>query len=98
MAQFMALLRRDYDRFSEAAFTAELLEAEAERARELHAQGVYRTLWGRKDAPGAVTLIEADSLDEALAAIESLPLRQKQMLLLEVIIPLVPYRGFGPRG
>ena len=98
MAQFMALLRRDYDRFPESAFTAELLEAEAQRARQLYAEGVNRMMWSRGDAPGAVVLIEAESLEAALAGIETLPLIQKQMLLLEKIVPLSPYRGFGPRG
>ncbi len=98
MAQFMALLRRDYDRFPEAAFTPELLDAEAEHARHLHSKGVSRMIWSRGDTPGAVVLIEAESLDEALASIESLPLKQKQMLLLDVIVPLNPYRGFAPRG
>jgi hypothetical protein len=97
MPQFMALLRRDYDRFPEAAFTAELLEAEAQRARQLYADGVNRMMWSRKDSPGAVVLIEAESLEAALAGIETLPLIQKQMLLLEKIVPLSPYRGFGPR-
>jgi hypothetical protein len=98
MAQVMALLRRDYDRFPEAAFTPELLHAEAERARQLYMDGVNRMMWSRGDAPGAVVLIEAESLDEALASIESLPLRQKEMLLVDVIVPLNPYRGFAPRG
>jgi hypothetical protein len=97
MAQFMALLRRDYDGFPESAFTAELLEAEAERARRLYADGVNRMMWSRQDNPGAVVLIEAESLEAALAGIETLPLIQKQMLLLEKIVPLSPYRGFGPR-
>jgi len=98
MAQFMALLRRDYDRFPESAFTAELLEAEAQRARQLYADGVNRQMWSRGDAPGAVVVIEAESLDAALAGLETLPLKQKDMLLLELIVPLTPYRGFHPRG
>lgn len=98
MAQFMALLRRDYDRFPEAAFTPELLEAEAQRARQLYTDGVNRMMWSRGDAPGAVVLIEAESLDAALAGIESLPLKQKQMLVIDMVVPLNPYRGFAPRG
>jgi hypothetical protein len=98
MAQFMALLRRDYDRFPEAAFTHELLEAEAQRARHLYTDGVNRMMWSRGDTPGAVVLIEAESLDEALAGIDTLPLRQKGMLLLDMIVPLNPYRGFAPRA
>ncbi len=98
MAQFMALLRRDYDGFPESAFTAELLEAEAQRARQLYAEGVNRMMWSRGDTPGAVVLIEAESLEAALAGIETLPLRQNEMLLVEKVVPLMPYRGFGPRS
>jgi muconolactone delta-isomerase len=97
MAQFMALVRRDYDKFPEAAFTPELLEAEAQRARQLYADGVNRMMWGRKDAPGAVILVEAESVEAVYASLESLPLRQKEMLLIDAVIPLGPYRGFGPR-
>ncbi|MDB5072524.1 MAG: hypothetical protein JWM87_3635 [Candidatus Eremiobacteraeota bacterium] len=98
MAQFIALARRNYDDHAEAEFTGESLEAEAERARELYADGVFREVWSRKDHPGAVLLIEAASLDDAQAALESLPLRQRGMLFVDAVVPLSPYRGFGPRG
>ncbi len=98
MAQFIALVRRNYDDFPEAEFTPELLEAEAERARELYGEGVYRQMWSRQDSPGAVILIEAGSADDARAALDTLPLTQKGMLLIDSVIPLTPYRGFGPRG
>jgi muconolactone delta-isomerase len=97
MAQFMALVRRDYDTFPEAAFTPELLEAEAQRARELYANGFNRMVWGRKDAPGAVILVEAESVEAVRASLESLPLRAQGMLLIDAVIPLAPYRGFHPR-
>ncbi len=98
MAQFMALVRRDYERFSQSAFTRELLDAEAEAARALYAQGVFRAVWGRMDSPGAVILMEAESLDAALAAFEALPLKEKQMLLVDQVVPLTPYRAFCPQG
>ena len=98
MAQFMALARRNYDDYAEADFTGELLEAEAERARQLYGDGVFRQVWGRQDHPGAVLLIEAASLDDANAALESLPLKQRGMLFVDAVVPLSPYRGFGPRG
>ncbi len=97
MAQFMALVKRNYDRFTEADFTP-LLEGEAERARQLYAQGIFRALWGRKDAPGAVILVEAETQDEAEGAVRSLPLVAKGMLDVEFVIAMGPYRGFGPRG
>ena len=98
MAQFIACVRRNYDDFPEAKFTAELLEAEAERARTLYRDGVFRQMWSRGDSPGAVILLESGSLDEAGAALETLPLQQRGMLLIDAIIPVMAYRGFGPRG
>lgn len=98
MAQFIAALRRNLERFSADDFTPELLEAEAERARELYADGIFRQVWGRGDHPGAVVLIEAGTLDEASAVLASLPLAVREMLSLDVLVPLTPYRGFGPRG
>ncbi|MBV8370980.1 MAG: hypothetical protein JO036_18865 [Candidatus Eremiobacteraeota bacterium] len=98
MAQFIASARRNYDDFPEAAFTPELLEAEAERVRTLHRDGVFRQVWGRGDSPGAVILIESASLDEARAALDTLPLQQRGMLVIDALIPVTAYRGFGPRG
>ena len=97
MAQFMALAHRNYDRFTEADFTP-LLEGEAERARQLYAQGIFRAMWSRKDVPGAFILIEAETQDEAEGAVSSLPLVSKGMLDIEFVIAIGPYRGFGPRG
>jgi len=98
MAQFIALARRNYADFPEAQFTKELLEAEAERARQLYIDGVFRQMWSRQDSPGAVILIEAGSIEDARAAIESLPLKKNGMLLVDSVIGLSPYRGFAPRG
>ncbi|HEV3085872.1 MAG TPA: muconolactone Delta-isomerase family protein [Candidatus Elarobacter sp.] len=98
MAQFIACIRRNYEDFPEARFTPELLEAEAERARTLYRDGVFRQMWSRGDSPGAVVLLEAGSADEAAAVLETLPLRQIQMLLIDSVIPVMAYRGFGPRG
>ncbi len=97
MAQFIALVQRNYDRFREADF-APLLEGEAERARQLYAQGIFRAMWSRKDAPGAVILIEAGTQAEAEGAVCSLPLAAKGMLDIEFVIAIGPYRFFGPRG
>ena len=95
--QFIAVLRRRIESFAEADF-ASRLDAEALRARELYAEGVVRAAWSRKDVPGAVLLIEAESRDAAEGAVRSLPLIGKGMLELDTLIPLGPYRGFGPRG
>jgi muconolactone delta-isomerase len=97
MAQFIAICRRAYGRFAEADFTPELLDAEAEQARRLYSQGVFRATWGHQSPAGAVVLIEAESREAADAALATLPLAQREMLDIEVLA-LGPYRGFGPRG
>ena len=96
MAQFIAIGTRNLREFIEADFTP-LLEPEAERARTMYAEGTIRAMWARKDVPGAVILLEADSLEAAQAAFDSLPLAQRGMLGVQ-IIPLAPYRAFCPRG
>ena len=98
MAQFIAAVRRNLERFSASDFTPELLEEEAERARVLYADGTFRQMWGRGDAPGAVVLIEAGTIAEAQAVLASLPLAVREMLILDLLLPLTPYRGFGPRA
>lgn len=98
MAQFIALLRRNYDEFPEPQFTPALMEAEAEQARRLYTEGITRQIWSRGDHPGAVLLLEAASADEALAALETLPLKANGMLTLDALVPANPYRGFTPRG
>ena len=90
--QFLSLSVRRIDRFSEADF-AELMEAEAGRARELYAAGFIRQIWYRADLPGACMVLEADSLDEARARLDTLPLIRAGMLEVS-IVPLVPYAGF----
>lgn len=96
MAQFLALIRRVTERFSDDDI-APLMEPEAERARQLYTQGIFRAMWGRKDVPGAVTLIEAETQAEAEGYLNSLPLKAKGMVEIDVIA-LGPYRGFAPRG
>ena len=98
MPQFIAAVRRNLERFSASDFTPELLEEEAERVRQLYADGIFRQVWGRGDHPGAVILIEAGSPDEAQAVLASLPLAVREMLSLDLLAPVTPYRGFGPRG
>ena len=96
MAQFLAVVKRNTDAFSEAEF-GPLLEPEAGRARQLYAQGVVRAMWSRKDVLGAVLLIEAENQTEVEGLLNTLPLKAKGMLDVESIVPIGPYRGFGPR-
>ncbi|MEA2755212.1 MAG: hypothetical protein QOJ54_1501 [Aliidongia sp.] len=95
--QFIALLRRLTERFSDADF-APLLEPEAERVRVLYAEGIVRQIWSRGDLPGACVMIEAADEAEARASLATLPLLAAGMLELTALVPLKPYRGFGPRG
>jgi len=98
MAQFIAIVHRDHDGHAPDDFTPELLELEAEGARTLYTADVVRSYWSRKDVPGAVLLIEAADEAAARAAVDTLPLRKRGMLALDMLVPLMPYRGFAPRG
>ena len=95
--QFLSVSRRRTDAFPAEAWTPELVAAEGQRVRELYAAGVVRTIWRRKDMPGAAMILEAASEAEARAALESLPLAQKGMLEIVVFTELEPYPSFGPR-
>ena len=94
--QFLSVSRRRTDAFPAEAWTPELVAAEGQRVRELYAAGVVRTIWRRKDMPGAAMILEAASEAEARAALESLPLAQKGMLEIVVFTELEPYPAFGP--
>jgi muconolactone delta-isomerase len=95
--QFLSVSRRRTDVFPAEAWTPELLAAEGERVRELYAAGIVRSIWRRKDMPGAAMLIEAANEDEARAAVASLPLATRGMLEIVVFTALEPYPAFGPR-
>jgi hypothetical protein len=95
MAQFLAVMRRVTERFSDDDF-APIMEPEADMARRLYTEGVIRDIYSRKDIPGALLMVEAATLEEAQVQILRLPLAAKGMLEVQ-IIPLGPYRGFAPR-
>lgn len=93
--QFISISRRLTERFSDEEFAA-YIEAERERVRELYKAGIVRSIWSRKDAPGAVMLLECADQAEAQAAVGSLPLAQREMLEVQ-ILPLSPYPAFFPK-
>jgi len=95
--QFLALTSRDMEQFSVADYTPELIEAEAQRVRQLLMEGTIRQIWRRGDIPGACLLLEAANEVEARSAISTLPLAQRGMLKVAVLTNLIPYPGFGPR-
>jgi muconolactone delta-isomerase len=93
--QFISISRRLSERFSDEQFAAHI-EAERERVRELYRDGVVRSIWSRKDAAGAVMLLECADEAAAEAAVESLPLAKRGMLEVQ-IVPLSGYPAFFPR-
>ena len=95
--QFLVLTRRRTDQFPPDAWKPELLEAEAQRARELYSAGTIRNIWRRKDTPGAAIVMEAATEEEVREAVASLPLAQRGMLEIVALTQLEPYPGFGPR-
>jgi hypothetical protein len=94
--RFLALVRRKNEDFTEEQI-AEYLEPEAERVRDLYMQGVFRSVYSRGDVKGAVVELECASLQEAKQIMETMPFAQQRMVEIEMI-PLLPYRGFAPRG
>jgi muconolactone delta-isomerase len=95
--QFLVLTERKTDQFPAEEWTAERLAAEGQRVRELYAAGIVRSIWRRKDRPGAALVIEAASEASAREAIESLPLAKLGMIGFPVVTELEPYPAFGPR-
>jgi muconolactone delta-isomerase len=92
--QFISISRRRTDRFTDAEF-APHIEAERQRVRELYKDGVLRSIWVRKDIPGAVMLLECADESQARAAIDSLPLARRDMLEVQ-LVPLSGYPAFFP--
>ena len=94
--QFLVVLRRRTEAFSAEQVSA-LLEPEAQAARGLYTEGALRQIWSRGDEPGAVELIEAADVEEVKRRLDMLPMYKRGMLVAQMIVPLVPYRGFAPR-
>lgn len=70
------------------------LKDEAWRAWELHQSGVLRELYFRDDWPGAVLMLECDSVNAARDVLANLPLVSRGLIDFE-LIPLRPYPGFA---
>lgn len=94
--QFLSISRRLTERFSDEQFSAHI-DAERERVRELYRDGIVRAIWARKDAAGAVMLLECPDESAARDAVGSLPLAQRDMLEVQ-IMPLGGYPAFFPRS
>ena len=79
--QFLVLTKRRMEAYPAEQWTPELIAAESQRVREMYASGSLRSIWRRKDMPGAAILFEA----------------QRGMIEFPLITQLEPYPGFGPR-
>ena len=66
------------------------LADETRHAYELYTQDVVREIYFRKDAPGAVMMLEAKDVEEASRIVDSLPLA-KHGFIKPQIIPLGPF-------
>ena len=93
--QFLAVCRRRTEAFTPEQFN-ELLDEEAQRVRELYAEGTIRAAWSRDDVAGACLLLEGENAAVVEATLQCLPLVKAGMLEVQ-LIPLRGYRGFGPR-
>jgi len=71
-----------------------LLQEEQAHARKAYMDGSIRQIWLQSPGPGAVALLEANSLDEARRLALSFPLAQAGLLSVNVIA-VTPYAGFG---
>lgn len=76
-------------------YPPEQLVAEVAYVRNCYADGVVRQIWSRADTGGAVLLLEAASLEDAMAIVSRLPLMLTGFLQVETIVPLKPYRAFA---
>ncbi|MER8491049.1 hypothetical protein NKH53_22670 [Mesorhizobium australicum] len=94
--QFLALLTRNTEKFTDADFAA-LLPGEAEQRRTLYAEGAVRQIWNRGDIPGSGIMFEVGSDADVRGHLATLPLVKAGMMDIAAIVPLNPYPGFGPK-
>ena len=71
-----------------------LFEREARRAWELTQSGIFREMYFMRDRPLAVIILEADSVEAAKKALDSLPLVQEKIIDFDVMA-LAAYPGFA---
>ena len=71
-----------------------LLHEEQAHTRQAYLDGSIRQIWLQSPGPGAVVILEANSLEDAKRVASSFPLAQAGVLNVN-IIALTPYAGFG---
>ena len=67
--------------------------AEARQAWDLYQTGILREMYFRTDRDEAVLVLECESVNEAQAALSTLPFVQNKLIEFE-LIPLKAYPGF----
>jgi muconolactone delta-isomerase len=77
-----------------SAFTPALGRAEALRAWALYQEGIVRELYFRADKTEAVLILECADVEEAAAALATLPMVQAGLIAFD-LIPLKAYPGFA---
>jgi hypothetical protein len=87
-------IEREVPGVSDEQFRPELLKAEAARAWELYQAGVFREMYFRADRPDAVLVLECATVEEASAALGTLPLVKEKAIAFD-LIPLRAYPGFA---
>lgn len=70
-----------------------LMDAEADHAALLYKNSVVREIYSRTDGKGAIIVAEAESEDEVMNQLLTLPLAKANLLTFEVY-GTAPYRGF----
>ncbi len=71
-----------------------LLKPEAACVWELYKAGVIREIYMRPDTSTVMIILECTSVDEARAALETLPLVRERLIAFE-IAALEPYLGYA---
>jgi hypothetical protein len=89
----MKFLALEHDIASPALMEGHLRD-EAARVWELTQSGVIREIFFRADRTSAVIVLECATIEEAQAALDSLPLVAHALIRFE-LIPLRPYPGFA---
>lgn len=77
-----------------AADFAPHLKDEARRVWDLQQAGLVREAYFRADEHTAVLVLESPTLQDAQAALSTLPLVERGLIAFE-LMPLIPYNGFA---
>ena len=86
-------IERETGGTTDTQFTQPLLQREAGRAWELYQSGIIREMYFHRDQHIAVLMLECADVDEARAALDTLPLVQAGFDF--DLMPLIAYSGFA---